>query len=289
VNFHHIDGHNSNTTDPNLAVLCVRDHDAHHRLGEYAGLNHLKLGRRRIKQLKKSWEAFVEEAGKPNPGIIAVFNAYGNRAAIHSMKLIFQWANGKIEFERVYHLLAGPMEAWIDHAMEEIEWLGKSIQISIINKPLAIEYCPCCNSSTSRTVHTGLARKLTAKNWPADSICSIYINPVSASLAINISLKHETLHQGHLHRCGMHLHYHCQEFDERVPIKSQASVRPQATQIVQRVLKQWQPARLLVGTGDPDTPTLIQRFALPSCWERRTRSDPSRSRRTTSKSRRAIR
>jgi len=280
VNFHHIDGDNSNTTDPNLAVLCVKDHDEHHRPTEYAGLNHLKLGRRRIQQFKKSWEAFVEEARKPNPGVLAVISAYGNRAAIHSMKLVFQWANGKIEFERMYHLHHGPLEAWIDHALEEVKWLGKKVQIALINKPLPVEYCPCCNSSTSRTVDEGWARKLTAKNWAADSICSIYLNPTSASLAINISLKHKTVHQGHLHRCGMHLHYHCQEFDERVPIQSKARVRPQATQIVQGVLKQWQPARLLVGTSDPDKPTLIRRFSIPSCWEKSTPSASSRNRRT---------
>lgn len=270
VNFHHIDGDNSNTTDPNLAVLCVKDHDKHHRPTEYDGLNHLKLGRRRIQQFKKSWEAFVEEARKPNPGVLAVINAYGE--PIHSMKLVLQWANGRIEFERTYHLHHGPMESWIDHAMEEVECLGKKVQIALINKPLPVEYCPCCNSSTSRTVDEGWARKLTAKNWAADSICSIYINPTSASLAINISLKHETVHQSHLHRCGMHLHYHCREFDERVHIQRKEGVRSQATRIIQKVLKQWQPARLLIGTGDHDKPTLIRRFALPPCWEKRPRS-----------------
>jgi len=227
-------------------------------------------------QLKKSWEAFVQEAGKPNPGILAVLNAYGNRATIHSMKLVFQWVSGKIEFERVYHLLNGPMEAWVDRALEEVEWLGKGIQMSLIQEPLAVEYCPCCNASTSRTVNTGLARKLTAKNWSIDSFCSIYINPTFPSFAILISLRNELLHEGHLHRCGKHLHYHCEEFDERLPVRSVAKVRPLATQIMRRVLKQWQPARVFIGTGDPDAPSLIHRFVLPACWEKGTPS-PSAS------------
>ena len=35
VQFHHIDGDHSNTVDENLAVLCVADHDAHHRPNQY--------------------------------------------------------------------------------------------------------------------------------------------------------------------------------------------------------------------------------------------------------------
>jgi len=48
VNFHHIDGDASNTVEENMAVLCVRDHDAHHRPEEYrpdAAVNHLDLDR----------------------------------------------------------------------------------------------------------------------------------------------------------------------------------------------------------------------------------------------------
>jgi hypothetical protein len=270
VNFHHIDENNSNTTDPNLAVLCVMDHDAHHRPTKYTDVNHVELGKRRIGQFKKSWEVFVAEARKPNPQILAVINVYGNRAAIHSMKLVLQWANEKIEFERVYHLLDGPIEVWLDRAMEEIQWLGKGIQVSVINKPLNVEYCPSCGSATSRTVQAGWARKLTAKNWAADSICSIYVNPTTPSLAILISLKNEVLYQGHLHRCGNDLHYVCNEFDERIPIRNKAKVRQQATRIVQKLVDQWQPAHVFLGTGDPDAPTLIRRFVLPVYWKKRT-------------------
>ena len=40
---HHIDGNSSNTVDENLAVLCVEDHDRHHRPNEYESrVNHLE-------------------------------------------------------------------------------------------------------------------------------------------------------------------------------------------------------------------------------------------------------
>jgi len=41
VQLHHIDGDHSNTIDENLAVLCVKDHDAHHRPKCYRNLNHI--------------------------------------------------------------------------------------------------------------------------------------------------------------------------------------------------------------------------------------------------------
>src|SRR4051794_3347365 len=67
LNLHHIDGDSSNTIDQNLAVLCVEDHDKHHRPTKYkARAKHLELGAKRILRLKNSWELFVAEAKKPN-------------------------------------------------------------------------------------------------------------------------------------------------------------------------------------------------------------------------------
>ena len=66
LELHHIDGNNPNTTDDNLAVLCVSDHDAHHHPGQYF-LRHTELNAVEIKRGKQEWEAFVEEAQKPQP------------------------------------------------------------------------------------------------------------------------------------------------------------------------------------------------------------------------------
>lgn len=111
VNFHHIDGDNSNTIDENLAVLCLKDHDAHHRPGAYLGFNHLELKAEQIKEFKNSWENFVAEASKSDPEIFAVINVYGSEINIHSIRLIFQWSDGRIVFERIYHLMDGPIES----------------------------------------------------------------------------------------------------------------------------------------------------------------------------------
>jgi hypothetical protein len=50
TNFHHIDHNNAHNEPKNIAVLCVRDHDAHHRPLKYAALNHLDLSAEEIRQ-----------------------------------------------------------------------------------------------------------------------------------------------------------------------------------------------------------------------------------------------
>src|SRR4051812_16199643 len=90
--FHHIDGDPSNTVDPNLAVLCVEDHDKHHRPGEYgARAHHLELDAREILRLKNSWESFVLESNKPSPKVLATLSCYGTEELIHSLQLVMQW------------------------------------------------------------------------------------------------------------------------------------------------------------------------------------------------------
>lgn len=267
--FHHIDGDPSNTVDGNLAVLCAKEHDAHHRPRAYTGPNHLELGADRIQQFKKSWEAFVAEAAKSNPKLLAVMNLYGTESQIHSMRLIFQWQNGKIEFEQLYHLLtSGPPEKWIDSALSEIGWLGKGIELVVVDKPLDVEYCPTCLSSLSNIMDENVAKRLTDESWSTDSLCAVYVNPTQPSLAITIALRDEVLYQGHLHRCGNHLHYMCGKYDERILITSKPSVRTQAARIVEKIIEDWEPSRVLIGTGDPDMPSLISDLELPYIWEK---------------------
>jgi hypothetical protein len=130
-------------------------------------------------------------------------NVYGNYSNIHSARLILQWENGVIELERIYHLLTtGPVEAWIDNILDEIRWLGNNIQIVIVDEPLEVEYCPCCQTSLSNTIDQNMAKKITSEFWGTDSIGSIYINPENPSLAITISLKSELLYSSTLSISG---------------------------------------------------------------------------------------
>ncbi|MGW9123844.1 HNH endonuclease signature motif containing protein [Paenibacillus chitinolyticus] len=267
LHFHHIDGDSSNTVEDNLAVLCVKDHDNHHRPSEYSVPNHLDLGSDKIIEYKKSWESFVEETKKPNPQLVAMVNIYGNEQYIHSMRLIFQWVNGKVEFERIYHLLDGPHEVWIDRAIEEITWLSKDIKMVVIDSPWEVEYCPDCNKSLMNTLDENQAIRVTSSDWEDSSIASIYINPTNPSLAINISINEEIIYTGHLHKCRESLHYICDNYEERLRVPERA-VRTNVTRLITRVLNEWEPANILIGTGDPDDPALINDLILPKCWEK---------------------
>jgi hypothetical protein len=65
------------------------------------------------------------------------------------------------------------------------------------------------------------------------------------------------------------LHYICDNFEERVEVNHHSSIRIQATQIVGKVLDQWEPGAVFIGTGDPDNPYLISNVDLPRIWETR--------------------
>jgi hypothetical protein len=95
--FHHIDGDNANTVDANLAVVCVEDHDRHHRPDAYvAKPNHTELSAIEILKYKTSWERFVAEARQPQPQVLATLSAYGTFEQIHSLQLILQWPDETI-------------------------------------------------------------------------------------------------------------------------------------------------------------------------------------------------
>lgn len=267
VNFHHIDGDPSNNALENIAVLCVKEHDAHHRPQAYTKMNHLELGTEKILEYKREWEAFVKEAQKENPKVLATINIYGPEESIHSMRLIFQTIGSKIVAERLYHLFTGPPESWIDSAIDEVRWLGPNIPLVIVDKPLPIEYCTCCGNSLSNTIDSNVAKKITSSNWNQKSICSIYINPSQPSLAITILYEKEILLTGWLHKCGKCLHFICDNYEERVPIKKLSRVRTQATRILSKVLDEWHPAQILIGTGDENDPEIIDNLNLPRIWE----------------------
>jgi hypothetical protein len=268
-NFHHIDGDSSNTIDANLAVLCVEDHDRHHRPVEYeVPSKHLELGAAEIFRLKTSWEAFVAEARKPNPAALATLSAYGTEDLIHSLQLVMQWPDERIEYTRSFHLLEGNMDQLTDKVFEELKTIGAGIKLVLIDQPLPVEHCPCCGTGFSRTMKPAVVARLTDPTWQRDSTCSIYINPDQPSLALAFSLRGEHLFSGSLHLCnGKHLHYSADGVDESVEVKSKPSVRFQATRIVEKILCEWEPAHIFIGTGAHEHPELIEELLLPRSWE----------------------
>jgi hypothetical protein len=270
TNFHHIDHNNSNNEPKNIAVLCVRDHDAHHRPLKYPALNHLDLSAEEIREYKDEWERFVREARQSHPKMLAVLNVYGTPEYIHSMRLLFQWVSGKIVLERMYHLTDGPFEQWADLALREAQWLGSAIKLVSIDQPLEIKYCPCCQTSMANTLDTNVATRLTAPDWSDQSAGALYINPSQPSPAIHIAYRDQAIVTASLHRCGNYLHFACEKYVERVPIRKHPSVRTQARAIVQKFINDWTPGKLLIGTGDPDAPELVPHVDLPRVWEQAT-------------------
>ena len=269
VDFHHIDHDPSNNDFANIAVLCVSEHDAHHRPSAYDRLSHTELSENAIREHKEVWETFVREAKSPHPRILAVLNAYGSSKQLHSLRLIFQRQDGKIVFERLYHLTECPPAQWAAFALDEIEWLGKNIKLVLVNKPLKIKYCPCCQRSLSNTISPSLATMLTVGDWNAKSACSIYTNPRTPSLAIVSAYGDKELFHASIHKCGpSHLHVRTSDFQERVPIRENRDVRRQAKGIVQKLLNTWRPATIFFGTGKPNSPRITADLELPASWEK---------------------
>ena len=110
---------------------------------------------------------------------------------------------------------------------------------------------------------------LTAHDWSEQSIGSIYVNPGQPSLAVHIAYRTDPIVSASLHKCGRDLHLHTENFDERRPITRRPSVRSQVTSLVMRFLSEWRPGKILIGTGDPDAPELMDQLRLPRCWETR--------------------
>lgn len=270
LHLHHIDGDSSNTVNDNLAVLCVEDHDRHHRPGSYSAvINHLDLSPKVIAEHKQSWQAFVVDARSEAPTVIATLAAYGTVESIHSLQLVMQWPDERIEYKRSFHLLDTNLDRLTDGIIAEVQAIGPHVKLISLSEPIPIEHCPCCGTGYSRTVKLALVTRLTDPTWSTDSIFTIYVNPKQASLAITFFLREEHLFSGSLHLCGdAFLHYVNDYYDERVPIRKSPSVRAQASAIIRAVKKEWAPANILIGTGNPDSPSLIKSLDLPLCWEK---------------------
>lgn len=266
LNFHHIDGNNSNTTEENIAVLCVNDHDAHHRPNKYPSLNHMNLSPERILAYKNEWECFVQECRKEEPNVLATVNAFGTYDNIVGIKIIFQWRDGRIVFERSYQQLDGDLEYWTDKVIEEVSRFGKNIKIVMIDEPLKIEFCPNDGISLSRTLDEPAARKIISNDWKEKSIATVYTNPNQPSLAIVIFYEGEEILRIWMHRCGNVIKYVDYKGTKKAKIRV-LRVRKQVTAYVQQLLEKWDVGMIFYGTGDSDKPTITAKCELPFCWE----------------------
>lgn len=266
LNFHHIDGDNSNTTEENLAVICVKDHDAYHRPDKYTTLNHMELSADRLREYKKDWEEFIRECKKDEPQVLATINAFGTSENIVGIKVVFQWTDGRVVFERKYQQLDGTMDYWMDKAIEEVSRLGKNIKVVLLNDPLAIEYCPNDRNSLTRYLDPPIARKVAANDWTQKSIASVYINPSQPSLAIIIFYNEEEIIKIAIHRCGNKIKYMDYKGTKSAEIRK-FRVRKQVKSYVEQILKKWEVGYVFYGTGDVDAPKLIECCELPACWE----------------------
>ena len=272
IEFHHIDENPSNNSEDNIAVLCTKEHDLHHRPQTYDLTKHRELGKDKILALKKQWEETVVEAQKDNPKLLAVINVYGTEESIHSTRFFIQTTDKEIIYERIYHLLQSSMEDWTDRIMEEIIWLGKNIKLTIIDKPLQIEYCPCCKKTLLSILDENVAIRLTTEDWKEKAIASIYINPKVTRITIMIFYDNDILFTGVLHKCNkVHLHFISENYEERVPITKNIGVRSQVTQIVAKICStgDLDLASIFVGTGDENNPEILDDFNLPKFWEYR--------------------
>ncbi|MCA1494975.1 HNH endonuclease [Ensifer sp. NBAIM29] len=270
LHLHHIDGDSSNTVDDNLAVLCVEDHDRHHRPSQYKRVRHLDLGPEAIIDHKRSWEAFVAEAQKEAPGVVAVLTAYGTVDQAHSFQLVMHWPDQRIECKRFFHLAEVNVEILTDEIVEEVHSIGVRLPLIVISEPLPIEHCPCCGNGYCRTLAPAMILRYTDPHWQTDSLASIYVNPDKPSLAIEVALRDQHLLSGSLHICeGRFLHYIDEYREDRIELRKSPSVRTQVSSLVNKVLGEWRPAEVFFGTGDPDNPLLIDDLELPQCWEHR--------------------
>lgn len=267
LNLHHIDGDNSNTTEENLAVICVNEHDAHHRPDRYPTLNHMNLSAERLLAYKTEWEEFVKECKKDEPQVLATINTFGTYENIVAMKIIFQWLDGRIVFERSYQQLDGDVNYWTDKAIEEVLRFGKNVKIALIDEPLKIEFCPNDNVSLSRTLDEPAARKVIANDWKEKAVATVYTNPKQASLAIIIFYNNQVLMHMSMHRCGNKIKYADYKGVKSAKVRP-LKVRKQVNAYVEQLLEKWEIENVFYGTGNPDKPKITKGCVLPFCWEK---------------------
>jgi hypothetical protein len=275
VNLHHIDGDPSNNDPANLAVICVKDHDAHHRPAAYHPCHFLSEDKLRHRKIE--WEQFVARARSSPPRVGAVVNVIGSNDYIHAIRVAMQDENGQTGLERDFHFVDLHPEAAVDAVIDEVSWLNPSITLYLIDEVVPIEYCFACEDAGALTtvLAPGVAARELAPDWTEKSIIAVYINPARPSCAIVLTYNGTTVLQLSMHRCGDHLVVN----ESRHRLRRRPSARGQVTRVISDVVRAWRPGKWLIGTGDPDKPTIIEHLTLPRCWEspsppRKTRAKP---------------
>ena len=278
VELHHIDGNPRRSTDENLAVLCVEEHDQHHRPHAYTvALSHQELSADAIANYKARWERFVMEARKPNPIVFGTVTAYGTVDCIHSAQIVMQWPDGDIEYSKSWHLLDGNVQWLGEQPVIEVESFGgQGFKLNLIDEPMPVSHCPCCGKGLLRAMESGFATRLADPAWPTDSACAIYFEPAASGLALVFRLGDREIAAIELHVCtGQAFHYSYNDhYEQRIDMTDEP-IRKQANRIVCGILREWAPARVWLGTGDGDAPTVVEwsglnedlLLLLPACWE----------------------
>ena len=265
INIHHIDGDHANNTPDNLAVMCVRDHDAYHRRNVYHRCHYLSEGD--IRQKKIEWENFIARARSNPPRVAAVLSMIGTEDYIHTIRLAMQDEIGKLCLERDFHFVdVRPADA-IDAVLDETSWLNPNITLYLTNEVASIDYCTACDKGGSFTTvlsHSMAAREL-APDWVEKSTMAVYINPYRPSCACTLSYNGTIAAKLSIHRCGINLSVN----QEMRRIAHQPSIRSQVSRLIHGFVREWHPGKLLIGTGDPGNPAIIDHLTLPRCWETR--------------------
>lgn len=278
VNLHHLDGDRSNTVEANLAVLCVRDHDSHHRPKRYDPVRHLSLGPEEIKKCKQLWEAFVAEASKSDTKILAVINIYGEKEFISALRIAFQWEK-HVGFQEVINASDLPQNLWMEKVYDIINWLGKDISTIVIDKILPFNFCPTCvdNGKSKPTrldpkLYESITKKLTSATWDTDSSVSIYSDPDEPFLTFVVLLGTEVVNCIRIHKEGKNIVIFCSDplSEEEIHVEkfSRKDLEEVIRDIIVDLILKWEPARCAFITREGDSLALINGIALNEAWYR---------------------
>ncbi|MBN8913085.1 MAG: HNH endonuclease [Rhizobiales bacterium] len=267
LELHHVDGDPSNTTDANMAVLCVTDHDRHHRASAYRAVNHMELTAAAIGGCKLSWEAFVAEARTTNPRVLATVTTYGTAEYAHAAELVMQWPH-RMEYRKVYHARDGDMDRWSDEILREVTEVGRNIGIAFISKVMPDQHCPSCGAGLSNYVKPSVAVRMTHPRWHADSACGIFVHPDRPAIEMAIGTATDTVFEAWVClRRGTHIHVDTTERVERIALRRRPSARTQARIVIERMIRDWRPGRILIATRSSENPRWMSDLDLPACWE----------------------
>lgn len=82
------------------------------------------------------------EANRSEPKVIAALSAYGTEDLIHSLTLVMQWPDERVEYKRSFHLMDGDLDRLTDEVFEDLATISPKVKLAQINQPLPVEYCP---------------------------------------------------------------------------------------------------------------------------------------------------